>query len=45
MLTKPLKAVTSETLEACGVTAELEVAGGMEVISPVTGRQSSPPTC
>lgn len=37
MLTKPLKAVTSETLEACGVTAELEVAGGMEVISPVTG--------
>ncbi|MGB2203146.1 MAG: aldehyde dehydrogenase family protein, partial [Pseudooceanicola atlanticus] len=37
MLTKPLKAVTSETLEACGVTAEIEVAGGMEVISPVTG--------
>jgi aldehyde dehydrogenase (NAD+) len=37
MLTKSLKAVTSETLEACGVTAELEVAGGMEVISPVTG--------
>lgn len=37
MLTKPLKAVTSETLEACGVTAKLEVAGGMEVISPVTG--------
>ena len=37
MLTKPLKAVTSETLEACGVTAKIEVAGGMEVISPVTG--------
>ncbi|OWU80564.1 aldehyde dehydrogenase family protein [Phaeobacter sp. 22II1-1F12B] len=38
MLTKPLSAVTAETMEACGVTASLTVEGGMAVVSPVTGQ-------
>ncbi|MGI3169703.1 L-piperidine-6-carboxylate dehydrogenase [Pseudooceanicola sp. C21-150M6] len=37
MLTKPLAAVTADTMEACGVSAALDVSGGMEVVSPVTG--------
>ncbi|WP_102227208.1 L-piperidine-6-carboxylate dehydrogenase [Acidimangrovimonas sediminis] len=37
MSTKPLKAVTAETMDACGVAAKLDVAGGMSVVSPVTG--------
>ena len=37
MLTKPLDIVTRDTMQACGATAALDVAGGMAVISPVTG--------
>ncbi|EDQ02946.1 hypothetical protein OIHEL45_20791, partial [Sulfitobacter indolifex HEL-45] len=37
MLTKTLSAVTADTMKACGVTASLDVSGGMAVISPVTG--------
>jgi|TARA_R110000764_G_scaffold67405_3_gene140225 aldehyde dehydrogenase (NAD+) len=37
MLTKTLSAVTADTMNACGVTAPLDVSGGMAVISPVTG--------
>lgn len=37
MSTKPLSAITIETLKACGVTAALDVSGGMEIVSPVTG--------
>ncbi|SDI01079.1 L-piperidine-6-carboxylate dehydrogenase [Alloyangia pacifica] len=37
MLSKPLSALTAETLECCGVTAALDVEGGMQVVSPVTG--------
>ena len=37
MLTEPLSALTARTLQACGVTTSLDVAGGMEVVSPLTG--------
>lgn len=37
MLTKPLSTVTEETMKACGVGADLNVADGMQVVSPVTG--------
>ena len=37
MLTEPLSTLTARTMDACGVTAALDVAGGMSVISPVTG--------
>ncbi|TMV59054.1 aldehyde dehydrogenase family protein, partial [Thioclava sp. BHET1] len=37
MLTEPLITLTARTMDACGVTAALDVADGMQVISPVTG--------
>lgn len=37
MLTKPLSAITKDTMQACGVTADLDHAGGIQVVSPVTG--------
>ncbi|MCA0943066.1 aldehyde dehydrogenase family protein [Salipiger pacificus] len=37
MLSKPLPALTAETLERCGVSAALDVAGGLQVVSPLTG--------
>ncbi|GGE47135.1 aldehyde dehydrogenase [Primorskyibacter flagellatus] len=37
MLTKPLSAITKNTMQACGVTADLDHDGGMQVVSPVTG--------
>ncbi|WP_335949455.1 aldehyde dehydrogenase family protein [Salipiger bermudensis] len=37
MLTKPLSAITAETMGACNVTAALNVDGGMVVVSPITG--------
>ncbi|WP_226627608.1 aldehyde dehydrogenase family protein [Alloyangia pacifica] len=37
MLSKPLPALTAETLDRCGVTAPLDVDGGMPIVSPVTG--------
>ena len=37
MPSKPLSALTAETLEGCGVSAALDVEGGMQVVSPVTG--------
>ncbi|AWI86251.1 aldehyde dehydrogenase family protein (plasmid) [Alloyangia pacifica] len=37
MLSKPLPALTAETLESCGVAAALDVDGGLQVVSPVTG--------
>ncbi|NIY96152.1 aldehyde dehydrogenase family protein, partial [Salipiger sp. HF18] len=36
-MSTPLKQITSKTMAACGVTADLTVDGGMTVISPVTG--------
>ena len=36
-MSTPLKQITSKTMVACGVTADLTVACGMSVISPVTG--------
>ena len=36
-MSTPLKQITSKTMVACGVTADLTVDGGMTVISPVTG--------
>lgn len=37
MLSNPLSAITEETMKACGVDADLNVADGMQVVSPVTG--------
>ncbi|MDO6586817.1 aldehyde dehydrogenase family protein [Salipiger sp. 1_MG-2023] len=37
MLTEPLNALTARTMDACGSPAALDVAGGMAVVSPVTG--------
>ncbi|MCA0995055.1 aldehyde dehydrogenase family protein [Alloyangia pacifica] len=37
MLSKPLPVLTAETLERCGVTAALDAADGLQIISPVTG--------
>ncbi|EIE48674.1 L-piperidine-6-carboxylate dehydrogenase [Salipiger aestuarii] len=37
MLTEPLSALTARTLQNCGASAALDVAGGMAVRSPVTG--------
>ncbi|SDI55524.1 L-piperidine-6-carboxylate dehydrogenase [Alloyangia pacifica] len=37
MLTKPLSAITAETMGSCNVTAALNVDGGMVVVSPITG--------
>ena len=37
MLTKPLPSVTADTMKACGSTAALDVAGGLAVVSPITG--------
>ena len=36
-MSTPLKQTTADTMAACGATADLAVAGGMSVISPVTG--------
>ena len=37
-MTKPtLTEITRETMAACGATLPLDVAGGMNVVSPVTG--------
>ncbi|GHH00954.1 L-piperidine-6-carboxylate dehydrogenase [Pseudodonghicola xiamenensis] len=37
MQSKSLAAITAETMAACGVSAALDVSGGMAVVSPVTG--------
>ena len=37
MQSKPLDAITAETMTNCGVTASLNTAGGMAVVSPITG--------
>ncbi|NDW02665.1 aldehyde dehydrogenase family protein [Salipiger sp. PrR002] len=37
MLSKPLPVLTAETLERCGVTAALDAADGLQIVSPVTG--------
>ncbi|MBE9640532.1 aldehyde dehydrogenase family protein [Salipiger mangrovisoli] len=39
MLSKPLPSITAETLERCGVTAALDIEGGLPVISPLTGER------
>ncbi|WP_370313611.1 aldehyde dehydrogenase family protein [Sagittula sp.] len=36
-MSTPLKQTTADTMSACGAAADLAVAGGMSVISPVTG--------
>lgn len=36
-MTEALSALTARTMEACGVTAPIDVADGMTVVSPVTG--------
>ncbi len=36
-MSTPLKQTTADTMAACGAAADLAVAGGMSVISPVTG--------
>ncbi|RVV99777.1 aldehyde dehydrogenase family protein [Mesobaculum littorinae] len=36
-MTQPLSEMTRDTLAACGVSRDLEVAGGQAVISPLTG--------
>lgn len=37
MLTQPLDSLTRDTLDRCGATVALDVDGGLEVVSPLTG--------
>ncbi|TQS70765.1 aldehyde dehydrogenase family protein [Rhodobacteraceae bacterium] len=39
MTTTPLPEVTRDTMRACGVTLDLDMSGGLQVISPVTGER------